>query len=196
MRPPQTVEAAGPNGGKSTKQRAAMDNSPYWTVAVAQSNREDLVKTLLTREGFEVYWPRIREQKRAASLFPGYLMVRVVVRWYPIRWCPGVLKLLMAGDSPAKLADHVVNEIKGREVRGFVKLPKPPRLQEGQPVRVTTGSFAGHAAIYAGMSGSARERVLLNLLGQSVTVSLPIGNVEAITRLKTFYDAELKKNAT
>ena len=154
-------------------------SKPYWTVAVAMSQREDLVRQHLDREGFETYVPKVREKKRAAPLFPGYLMVRVVVRWYPIRWCPGVLKLLMHGDHPARLADSVVAEIRGREVRGFVKLPKDG-FENGQSVRVLRGMFAGHSAIYAGMSGSARERVLLDLLGQSVTVTLPVGNVEAI----------------
>jgi transcriptional antiterminator RfaH len=161
-----------------------MIEQPYWTVAVAQSTREAFVQTLLKKEGFEVYWPRIRTENRTAALFPGYLMVRVIVRWYPIRWCPGVLKLLMNGDHPAKLADKVVDEIKGREVKGFVKLPKPPTLEQGDPVRVTHGMFAGHRAIYAGMSGPQRERVLLDLLGRSVTVTLPRGTIEPLQMVK------------
>jgi transcription antitermination factor NusG len=151
---------------------------PYWTVAVAQTSREDFVQTLLKREGFEVYWPRIRAGQKISALFPGYLMVRVAVRWYPIRWCPGVLKVLMTGDRPAKLADTVVDEIKGREVRGFVKLPKPPGLKPGDQVRVKSGAFSGRTAIYDGMSGPERERVLLDLLGQSVPVLIPIGCIE------------------
>jgi transcription antitermination factor NusG len=138
------------------------------------------VQTLLKREGFETYWPRIKTGKRIAALFPCYLIVRVAVRWYPVRWCPGVLKLLMAGEKPARLADSVVDEIKGREVRGFVKLPKPPGLNPGDTVLVKTGSFAGRVAIYDGMDGPQRERVLLELLGQSVTVKMPIGSLEAI----------------
>jgi transcription antitermination factor NusG len=64
-----------------------------------------------------------------------------------------------------------------------VKLPKPPTLQEGQQVRVLTGMFAGKTAIYQGMSGSQRERVLLDLLGQSVAVTMPIGSVEPIAEV-------------
>jgi transcription antitermination factor NusG len=155
-------------------------SEPYWTVAFAETSREGFVQTLLKRQGFEVYWPRIKAGRQIAPLFPGYLMVRVMVRWYPIRWCPGVLKLLMSGDRPAKLADAVVDEIKGREVRGFVKLPKPPGLKNGDKVLVKTGMFAGRTAIYAGMSGADRERVLLDLLGQSVPVVMPIGCVEPL----------------
>ena len=160
-----------------------MNASPYWAVAVAQGNREDLVATLLKREGFETYRPRYREGKRVASLFPGYLMVRVVLRWYPVRWCPGVQRLLMNGDHPARLADKIVEEIMSREVRGLVKLPErePDKLEPGRAVRVRQGSFAGHIGIYDGMSGPDRERVLLSLMGQVVPVTMAIGNVERVT---------------
>jgi len=151
---------------------------PYWAVAVVQTNREDLVQTLLNREGFETYRPRIKlAQKRTGSLFPGYLMCRVIVRWYPIRWTPGVLRVLMSGDTPARLPNTIIDEIRGREVRGFVKLPKEPTLTNGQKVIVTKGLFAGRTAIYEGMDGSQRERVLLDLLGQSVPVVMPVGSV-------------------
>jgi transcription antitermination factor NusG len=154
---------------------------PYWAIAVAQTNREDFVQSLLKREGFEVYWPKIKtESKRTAGLFPGYLMVRVVVRWYPIRWCPGVIKVLMTGERPSKLADVIVDEIRGREVKGFVRLPKPATLERGQKVRVMRGTFAGRVALYEGMAGPQRERVLLDLLGQSVAVTLPADNIEPL----------------
>jgi transcriptional antiterminator RfaH len=153
-------------------------SEPYWTVA--QVVRPELVCSLLKREGFETYAPKIRIQRRAAPLFPGYLMVRVVVRWYPVRWCPGVLRLLMNGERPARLADHIVAELRTREVRGFIKLIREPgALEIGQRVRVLTGTFAGRIAIYQGMSGTVRERILLDWLGQSVPVIMPTGNVEA-----------------
>jgi transcription antitermination factor NusG len=157
-----------------------MTMTPHWAVAVVQTSREDFVQKLLKRDGFETYLPKVKAAKRIASLFPGYLMVRVVVRWYPIRWCPGVLKVLMNGEHPAKLADSVVDEIRGREVRGYVKLPKKPTLANGASVLVTRGTFMGHVGIYDGMDGTQRERVLLELLGQAVTVKMPLGSVEAI----------------
>jgi len=153
---------------------------PYWAIAVAQTSREDFVQTLLRRDGFETYWPKIKTEKRTTGLFPGYLMVRVVVRWYPIRWTPGVLKLLMTGDRPAKLADKIVDEIKSREVKGFVKLPQPPTLQAGKPVRILTGMFAGKIGLYQGLSGAQRERILLDLLGRSTSVEMQVGSVEAL----------------
>src|SRR4051812_25353054 len=155
-----------------------MSSEPYWTVA--QVARPELVQNLLRKDGFEVYAPKIRIQRRTAPMFPGYLMVKIIVRWYPVRWTPGVMRLLMNGDRPAKLPDAIISEIKGREVRGLVKLAREPgSLERGQSVRVLTGTFAGRLAIYQGMNGQDRERILLQWLGQSVPVILPIGNLEA-----------------
>jgi transcriptional antiterminator RfaH len=153
---------------------------PYWTVA--QVTRPELVQKLLKREGYETYSPKIKVHRRAMALFPGYLMVKVVLRWHPVRWCPGVLRMLMNGERPAKLPDHIIAELYAREVRGFVKLVREPgALEKGQRVRVLTGTFAGRIGIYDGMSNAARERVLLEWLGQSVPAIMPIGNLEAVT---------------
>ena len=156
-------------------------SEPYWAVTQCQTNRSDLVALLLKRKGFTVYAPKVRIEKRTAPLFPGYLIVRIATRWYPVRWTPGVLRVLMHGDHPAKLDDAIVAELRGREVRGFVKLAEDPRaLTPGRKVRVLTGNFAGQVGVYQGMSGAARERVLLEWLGQSVPVIMPVGNVEAV----------------
>jgi transcriptional antiterminator RfaH len=153
----------------------------YWAVVAVQGNRNGIVQCQLTKDGFQTYDPKIKIQnRRSASLFPGYIMVRVFSQWWKIRWCPGVRKILMSGDRPAKLADAIVDEIRNREVKGFVKLPKAPTLEKGQAVRVTHGMFAGHVAVYEGMDGSQREKVLLDLLGRVVRVSLLSGQVETI----------------
>jgi len=156
--------------------------SPYWAVAAVQTNRADLVQEHLKRGGFETFNPKIRmPQKRVAPLFPGYVLVRIIVRWYPVRWTPGVLRVLMDGERPAHLPDHIVTEIRSREVRGFVKLPKEPgALEIGQAVRIKTGLFMGEHAIYQGQPSQDREKVLLSWLGQSVTALLPRGSVEAL----------------
>jgi transcription antitermination factor NusG len=67
-----------------------------------------------------------------------------------------------------------VNQIRKREQKGLVKLPKVSQvLKKGQRIRVIRGNFEGHIGLYEGMSGKDRERVLLELLGQAVSVELP-----------------------
>ena len=149
-----------------------------WAVVQTQSQREHAVRLLLMRIGFETYLPRIKHRGRIAPLFPSYVFVRIVDRWYPVRWIPYVIRLIMAGEQPAAVPETFMAEIRKRERNGFVKLPLP--FKPGQKVRISKGSFAGHIGVYAGMSGKQRERVLLELLGQIVQVELPAANLSLV----------------
>jgi transcriptional antiterminator RfaH len=76
--------------------------------------------------------------------------------------------------------DVVIEEIRGRERNGAVELPR--RLfKPGDRVRLLTGPFQGHLAIYAGMSGSERAGVLLQILGDQQRVTLARRDIEAVT---------------
>src|SRR5215467_4854786 len=114
-----------------------------WAVVQCQPRQEQLVLTLVKIAVFkdveEIYLPRIRIRKRISPLFPGYVFVRLVDRWYSIATLPGVIRLLMAGDRPARIADEIIQQIRSRERNGLVKLPQAPRLRRGQPVRVVRG---------------------------------------------------------
>jgi len=146
----------------------------YWAVVQCEAQKEHAVRLLLMRHGFTTYAPRIKLRNRIGLLFRTYVFVHIHDRWYPILWTPHVVRLLMSGDKPAKLEDAIVTHIRKREVGGFVKLPLPNRnLKPGQRVRVINGAFQGQIGLYQGQTGRDRERVLLELLGQSVPVELP-----------------------
>jgi transcription antitermination factor NusG len=157
-----------------------MSEEAYW--GVAQVSAPALVETSLARDGFETYRPRIKVDRRAEPLWPGYLIVKIRVRWWPVRWCPGVVRLLMNGEVPARLADEIVNDLKAREHRGFVKLQRYPGvLAKGDKIRVTApGNFTGFTGIFEGMSGQDRQRVLLQMMGQWVSAIMPAGSVERV----------------
>jgi transcription antitermination factor NusG len=154
----------------------------FWSVVETESQREPLVRLLLMRTGRETYLPRIKAKARIAPLFPRYLFVRVEDgRWWDIRWTPHVLRVLTFGlypqlDEKLELAIAAMRNQEGRD--RLVQLPKPAELSRGQPVRIRSGQFAGHLAIHEAMSGPDRQRVLLKMLGQTVTVELPKDCVE------------------
>jgi transcriptional antiterminator RfaH len=151
----------------------------FWTVIQTETQREHTARLMLMRQGFETYMPRIRmKADRIALLFPSYIFCRIIDRWWAARWSIGVTKILMNGDQPARVPEQILKEIRQREVGGFVKLPRQNKgKRRGQKVKIIRGSFEGKLAIYDGMTGKERERVLLELLGQMVPVELPSRDV-------------------
>jgi transcription antitermination factor NusG len=104
---------------------------------------------------------RGQREDREAPLFPGYCFVWIELQWHRARWCPGVVRLIMDGVQPAKVSNTVIEEIRGRERNGAIELPRR-LLKPGDRVRLLTGPFQGHLAIYAGMSGSAGCGIVAN----------------------------------
>ena len=164
----------------------------FWCVVQCESrvlaqqarDKESLAEHLLRGRGFECYLPRTRAagSARILPLFPTYIFVRIIDRWYSARWSPGVVRVLMSGDAPAPLPDHIVGELRRSEVHGLIRLPPPPgALTHGKRVRVKTGSSCGHIGLYEGQSSRQRERILLNLFGRMTLVELvPTDRIEAV----------------
>lgn len=150
--------------------------SGFWSVAQTETQREGTAARFLKDAGYETYLPKIKIQKRLLPLFPSYLFVRIVDRWYPVNNTVGVINLLLAGDQPAKLKDEIVSNIRNKERGGIVRLPPKPGLKVGQHVRILRGSFENHVGVYDGMTGKERERVLLELLGRKVPVEFNKGD--------------------
>jgi transcriptional antiterminator RfaH len=160
---------------------------PKGRVALPES--ATLAERMFSKIGNASYYPRTRMRRAGVTkiepLFPGYIFVRIVAdQWSAVRWTIGVVRMLMAGDRPAHLADKVIDELRRNESGGFVRLPAPPgEYRPGQPVRILTGSFRGLVGLYEGQTAQERERVLLDLLGRMVPVTLErTDRIEAAVR--------------
>jgi transcriptional antiterminator RfaH len=160
----------------------------YWACAQLVPNRTSLALHCLQLAGYEVYHPRLRVHRRnhghqsavAPSLFPGYCFVAIALQWHTARWAPGVIRLVLDGGGPARVPDTIIDEIRARERDGLVELPKRPRLQAGDQVKILQGSFAGHLGLYQGMRSHERVLVLLSLLGGPQRVILPKSDIEPV----------------
>jgi transcriptional antiterminator RfaH len=156
----------------------------YWCCAQVQAARERLALHCLSKvNGFETYSPRIQPARSRRGddtrpLFPGYCFILIVSQWWAARWSPGVIRIVLDGAVPARVPDQVINEIRRREVRGVIELPKAPGMQVGDRVKVLSGPFQGHLGLYAEMKPHARVEVLLALLGSRQRVTLPRGGIE------------------
>ena len=153
---------------------------PFWTAARFQPRFERLAMHFLELAGFEVYLPRLREQRVQRGrkvdvtppLFPGYCFVAIELQWHAAHRAPGTLGLVMNGGGPAHVPDSVIAELRSRERNGLIELTKPRGPRMGSRVKVTVGPFAGQLGIYAGMKPHQRVEVLLTLLGGQQRVSL------------------------
>jgi transcriptional antiterminator RfaH len=151
-----------------------------WVAVQTISGQENTVAERIERIGYATLapWARfeVNGKEREAAVFPGYLFAEVEMRWYEIRWCVGVMRIIMNGEKPAHVGEADIDKIKRRMGRnGQIKLPKEPdadALVRGASVKILTGSFQGLAAIYQGMSPRDRLLVLLDMLGRKVSVEL------------------------
>lgn len=159
----------------------------FWTVAQTESQRESVAAKFLRKDHYETYLPCIAlRRQRIAPLFPAYIFVKIIDRWWSIKWTVGVLRVLSWDDRPARVADDVVEKIRAREGRdGLIRLPRARGLQRGDAVRIVRGSMSGQLGLYDGMSGADRSRVLLGMLGRSVPVSIQTSDIVPIETRST-----------
>jgi transcriptional antiterminator RfaH len=156
--------------------------------AQLQPQRDGLALHCLRQAGFETYAPRLREHRtahgrkvvRTPLLFPGYLFVLIELQWSRARWSPGVVRIVLNGGMPAVVPPGIIAQLKEREVKGLIDLPRPLKFRPGDRVRVLHGPFAGHVGLYAGMRPRERIEVLLAILGDARRVTLPEDYVEGV----------------
>lgn len=167
----------------------------FWGIAQTIAGRENFAGRHLEERGFEILNPKIRQRiggkTRTVALFPGYVFVVLIDRWWDARWCPGVIDLLREGERPAVCPQCEIDKIVANldQRSGLIRLPKRPRqdalaFMPGTNVRIISGSFCGLAGLYEGMSARERIFVLLDMFGARRRVELgPEDNVVALAAL-------------
>jgi transcriptional antiterminator RfaH len=165
-----------------------------WLVVHTKPRSEDQAAEHLSRQGYTVFLPHIRERKRrqtswqwvTSPLFPRYLFVDVPLGEQtvaPIRSTIGVGGLVKFGQALASVPDHVIDflreqqspEVDARQMEDWIHKP-------GDRVEILEGPFAGLNAIYQVRKGEDRALVLVELLGRQSSVVMPeqaIGQVLA-----------------
>jgi transcriptional antiterminator RfaH len=164
---------------------------PRWFVAHTQPHAEAKATSHLSRQGFEIYFPRYLKRRRharrietvAAPLFPRYVFVAVdtvTQRWRSIYSTVGVARLVCNGDEPTAVPEGIVAALKSREdTNGFIQLEYRPPFCPGDKVRVLDGAFSSCLGLFEGMVERERIAILLDLLGRKVRVVLDADLVAA-----------------
>jgi transcriptional antiterminator RfaH len=153
-----------------------------WFVVHTQPRREALAIEHLNRQEFGTFCPMFRRTVRHArkrttvlsALFPNYVFVQFDPawdRWRCINGTRGVVRLISHRDAPSAVPEGVVEALQ-RRMRADGVMDWTTTLKEGEAVKVTDGPFADLVGTLERLDASGRVRVLLDLLGRSVSVMM------------------------
>lgn len=154
----------------------------HWYLIHTKIRQETVALANLERQEFECFLPHIRSEKLRRSklvvvqepLFPRYLFIRLsqgmdAPSWAPIRSTLGVSRMVMFGQTPARVADAMLQHIRQQCESTCIQ---QRHFETGETVQITEGPFLGLDAIYQMSDGESRVMVLLNILSKPVSLSI------------------------
>ena len=162
-----------------------------WYLIHTKIRQERLALFNLERQGFECFLPMIRVERMRRSilqvaqepLFPRYLFIRLSTAlesqsWSPIRSTSGVSRLVTFGQSPAKIDDDLIANIRIHLEASDVVLR---HFKAGEQVVITDGPFVGVEAIFQMADSEDRVMVLLNIMSKVVNLSIVVSNLRKVS---------------
>lgn len=152
--------------------RIAKPRPQAYLVSVKQGS-ERAVQARLREIGVRSYCPRYLEYPASGPvevvLFEEYLFVYVLDQWSEVRHTKGVYDFVMFGDRFAKVQEKHLNELRKLEgPTGYIRLRE--RLKPGQKAKLVGPQ--GSIVQVLEHDGALRVRVLLEMLGRSVKMSV------------------------
>lgn len=153
-----------------------------WYVVNTQPRAEIRAKHHLELQRFCVFCPRYRKTVRHARktvsafapLFPNYLFVGLDLsrdQWRSVNGTRGVVRILMQDGVPQAVPDGVVADLQAK-TRADGTFDWTSTFKIGGTVRIAEGPFADLLGTLEYLDAAGRVRVLLELLGRSVSVGL------------------------
>lgn len=161
----------------------ALAGNERWFLAHTLPKSEWRAELHLGAQGFRTFQPQIRKTIRharqlktvRAPLFPRYLFVILDLgrdRWLSVRSTVGVSSLFSSRDGrPVPVPIGIVESLIERSEDTLTRLDS--HLVKGQQVRILTGPFADFVGMLDRLNEAGRVRVLLEMMGTAVPVTLP-----------------------
>lgn len=167
------------------------DKGEKWYLVRTKQQKEALVQYKLAGFLYRTFLPRIRTGRprggilveSVTPLFPCYLfaLFELESALYKVLHTNGVAGIVCAGSTPSEVDPSIIEEISCRGQNGIIEVP-PKTLSAGERVRLTDGPLKGFAGIFDHYrSGSRRVALLLNVVGASMKVIVPVSSVASVS---------------
>ncbi|MEQ3748525.1 MAG: transcription termination/antitermination NusG family protein [Celeribacter sp.] len=159
--------------------------SQNWFVAQLKPNGLAMAQRNLDRQGLQHFAPLRHEAvrtprgmgRRARPLFPGYIFVTLEPfspQWRAVSATRGISRLVIADPrSPRPLPDAFLDELRARCDASGTLCAARDAFAPGDQVRILSGPFAEIVAMVDHLDEEDRLRLIMDLLGQKVTVTIP-----------------------
>ena len=164
-------------------QHTANHSNPLeWFCLRTQTKREHIAAAILSKiDSVEVFCPRISQIKKTRTgkkrfveaMFPGYIFAKfsLIDNYRRVIHTQGVCGLVGQGNRRA-LPEHLINQLRASIPEGIIETPDPS-IEPGAQVEFVSGSLIGlNGKVIAQLPASNRIQVLLEFLGNEITVAV------------------------
>ena len=166
----------------SISKTLTLAESEKWFVVHTQPKSERRAELHLGAQGFRTHLPQIEKTIRharqfrtvRAPLFPRYIFIILDLgrdRWLSVRSTVGVSSLFSCDGRPIPVPEGIVEALLEHTDEANLALFQTG-LRTGQSVRILTGQFANLVGTLERLDGAGRVRVLLEMMGTAVPVTL------------------------
>ncbi len=139
-----------------------------WFVLNTKPKKEAQVEKLFFEGGFTTYFPKHQIDNRIKPFFPGYAFIffDFPSQYQMVKYTRGIKKLVGNGERPTPLPESVIENIRQREISGFIELEKHGIMPEaGDEIEVMEGAMKGLRGVFKNeLSGNDRVMILLDFV--------------------------------
>ena len=150
---------------------------------IESMNLQDVIYRIVIPEQEEVEVKNGVEKKKVKKLFPGYILVEMVMTddaWFIVRNTPGVTGFIGSsgkGAKPTPLQPYEVDKILGS--MGMARFEASTDLVVGEFVKVVSGPFSGMEGKIESIDlPNSKANVIVDLFGQETLVEVLISQIE------------------
>tara|TARA_A100001015_G_C14937952_1_gene691279 strand:- start:933 stop:1412 length:480 start_codon:yes stop_codon:yes gene_type:complete len=141
-----------------------------WLVATYKINRVKILERNLQNQNFDYYLPKIITKKinsnpKIEALFPGYIFVNTSLKnCSALKYTKGITNIIKFGNNFSYISNKEIKVMKMIEESSKID-PLVLKLDLGQDVMITKGSFRGNIVKVCSLPVKERVGILLYFLG-------------------------------